>query len=409
MIPQISLKVCIGSWRNLISVLTGIVDVPYVESVNTAYVRNILTYHGLTTEPIDRLYKIRGFDDYNSLLDINSVFSNNINYWPIDRTYTVQMPFKWSMRRSWALPTAPLDLSEAMAARVAEIAALNQMINIYWSGGIDSTAIVTAFLQHHHDLSQIRVIYSPWSCYEHPHYLDFLRQFPQIELLDQSGEIYLNLQLDGVSVLGHSGDEIHASMDQSFLSSYGYGILSTPWQDFFWSRRQDQKFMDFCERFFTQAGGLIRTVLHARWWFYATCKISSILRETSLPTLLTGTNRCQDILGFFDCDSYERYIFYNQDQIMPRDDYASWKGMLKQYCNQFDHLDDWCVNKTKFHSRQFDLYGRKKDILRDQRWIMLLDDGSKITTANLPFLSEAEWRSSYGSSLDNLINDPDQK
>lgn len=381
-----------------------------VESFSSTYAASILAYQGYTTQPFGHLHKITGFQQYNHLLDINGMFSSDPNYWPIDRTGLVNMPLRWSVPRPWQVPARPVTLDQAMADRVREITDLGKQINVFWSGGIDSTAIVTAFLQNCNDRSQLRIIYSPWSVYEHPAYMDFLAGFSGVELLDQSGEIYLDLDLDGVIILGHSGDEMHASMDRSFLDAHGYDCLSTNWRDFFWSKNPTQSFMDFCESFFAASGRHIHTVLDARWWFYANCKTTSLMRELSMPGLL-DSDLCKfnvrDIYGFFDCDMYERYIYFNTDRIMPDRDYASWKIDLKRYCNQFDGLDDWYHNKTKFHSHQAVIYAQKRSILRDRRWIMLLDDGQLINTPNLPFLSEREWRQKYNHDLDYLFNDPD--
>lgn len=363
------------------------------------------------TQKVGNLETVQGFPDYNNLIAVNSVFSNFPSYHPVDRTGVVTHPVKWSIKRTWQVPQRRLTLDQAMENRVHRLVGLGQKINIFWSGGIDSTAIVTAFLRHARDLSQVRIVYSPWSCYEHPEYMDFLNGFPAVEKIDQSGVRYLDLDLDGIWISGNSGDEMHASIDESFINNYGYEGLYGPWRDFFWQRLPDDKFMEFCERYFAKSGLSIQTVLEARWWFYAACKATSILRDQTVPFLLTNQHHAinlRSLHGFYDCEEYENFIYWNIPAVMERADYASWKQILKNYCRDFDGFTGWCEQKTKFHSGQITIYTHKKAIMNDQRYLLILEDGTKISTPNLPFFSDLEWHETHSSSLDYLFNEPDQ-
>lgn len=384
---------------------------PLVITANNYLLKKLLNSKGLLTEDCGSLFKVSGFAEYNNLIELNKVFSSNPKYFPIDRTCSVKSPIKWAVQRPWVVPTNAVSLDDAMAARVFELASLGEKINVFWSGGIDSTAIVTAFLKNLDDCSQLRVLYSPWSYYEHPEYFDILKKIPQVELIDQSGEIYFDLQLDGIFVSGNSGDEIHASIDSSFLEKYGYDALNRPWKDFFVSCNNDPGFIDFCEEHFKFSGFDIKTVLETRWWFYTSCKINSILREYTIPLLLSNKTfeiRSSNIYGFFDCDQYENFIYWNIESIMRNADYSSWKQILKDYCYSFDKLAEWRQHKTKFHSNQLNDYTRKKTVLNDKRYIFILDDDQMIQTPNLPFFSSIEFDRRYGNSLDYLFNDTDK-
>lgn len=365
-----------------------------VKNVNDNFSNKLLKFNGY--EVIDRigtLYKVKGFDNYNQLLNINSVFSSMPKFDPVDRTNFAQGPLIFSAPRPWTVPTTEIDLDTAMQRRVADICNTEEKINIFWSGGIDSTAIVTAFLQYAPDRSQCRIIYSPWSVYEHPDFFQLLTTFTDIELIDVSGEFYLDFDLDGVFVSGNSGDEIHASLDESFFNHYGYDFLHTSWKDFFYGKLPDHDFIEFSEKHFLSAGRKIETVLDARWWFYTSCKLTSILNDKDLMFFSVGSKRFDHkrLIGFFDCDHYEQFIYFNTDKIILSDNYATWKQCLKDFCYQFDGLDDWRKNKTKFHSMQVHIYSRKKQVLQDSRHLMLFDNGQLVSTPGLPFFSQLEW------------------
>lgn len=381
-------------------------DRPRLKTINLDYYSKLLAINQIkSTGQVGRLHKISGFDDYNYLLDINSVFSTAPNFELNDRTGLCAMPFEYAAERAWSVPTTALTLDQAMQSRVQEITQQAHMVNIFWSGGIDSTAIVTAFLKHAPDLKQIRIVYSPWSTYEHPDYIDFLKKFSDIQLIDQSGELYLSSNYDGLIITGNPGDELHASLDQSFFNNNGYDVLFTQWKDFFWKQNSNTDFIEFCERHFAQAGMPITTVLQARWWFYTTSKLTGIINQNDLAFHCTGPADFDPkrLIGFFDCDQYENFIYFNLEKILPHSNYASWRQFLKDYCFEFDGFDSWRQNKAKFHSVQIKHYQEKKQILNDKRWLMILEDGSRIYTPNMPLLNHKDWTNKYQNSLDYLF------
>jgi hypothetical protein len=382
-----------------------------VETVNLQYFYKFLSHKNVQFTNVGALAKINGYNRFNNLIEINSIFSTAPNFFPVDRTVDANNPIKWANIRPWSKPSKQLSINESMHAIVRRLSSNNKKINVFWSGGIDSTAIVTAFLKYLDNTDQLRIIYSPWSYYEHPEYLDFLKKFSQVELIDQSGERYLNLDLDGIFISGNSSDEVHASIDESFLNQYGYDFLKSSWRDFFNQRTPNSQFIDFCDQYFSQAGFDVRTVLEARWFFYTACKIDSILRDHTVPFLLADTNKTADIkniIGFFHCEEYEQYIYWNLNEIMPSADYKSWKQPLKDFCFEFDQLEDWYKTKSKFHSVQISHYTRKKITLNDRRYIFILENGEQVQTNSLPFFSDKEFKNKYGSSLDYIFNEPDK-
>jgi hypothetical protein len=129
-------------------------------------------------ESVGALHKIKGFYNYNQLLNINCVFSDSPRFDPVDRTNQSLGAVVFSPVRPWCVPTVELSLEAALEHRVADICQSRQKINLLWSGGIDSTAIVVAFLKHAPDLKQCRILYSPWSTYEHPEFFNLLKSNP---------------------------------------------------------------------------------------------------------------------------------------------------------------------------------------------------------------------------------------
>jgi len=369
-------------------------DKPLVKSINSKFAKQLLEFNNYSlNENVGWLYKIEGFDRYNRLLDINAMFSTMPRHDPVDRCQFAVGPVCYSPERRWTIPQSEISLESALEKRVTELCQSNQTLNLMWSGGIDSTALVVSFLKCAPDLRQCRIIYSPWSTFEHPEFFKFLKTFDNLELLDVSGEVYLTLDIDGLFISGHTSDEIHASLDESFFTHYGYEFLFTPWKDFFYSNLPDSKFIDFCEEYFAYSGRDINTVLDARWWFYASTKLTGLLNDTNLAFLMSGPSKFDPnrLVGFYDCDVYEQFIYFNIDKIIPSDNYSTWRQFLKDYCYNYDGFDDWRINKSKFSSNQLSIYSEKKECLNDSRHLMLLDNGVRVSTPNLPLFSQFDW------------------
>jgi hypothetical protein len=379
---------------------------PRLVHYHPVHFKKLLAWKSIDYQMIHELIQVSGFDEYNHLIAINSIFSSAPAGMPRDRTQTIQQPFEFEIWRPWQIPKISYSLSQAMQLRVEQLLSTHDRINLCWSGGIDSTALVTAFLQHANDRSRLRVLYSPWSMYEHPEYLEFLKKFDNLELVDTSGDVYMDHEFDGIFVTGDGGDENMASVDESFLATHGPDVMNQPWQDFFYRQDPRANFIEFCKRYFSLSGLEIKTVLQARWWYYTCCK-TYCLWAKKLDFFVGYKNFHPNMLiPFYNCEPFENYIYNRIDTIMPGNQYQNWKIELKQYCAKFDGFLDWAEHKTKTHSNQMTLYGHKKMILDDQRYICILSDGTRITTDNLPLLSQKEFDHCYQNKLDYLFNDP---
>ena len=153
------------------------------------------------------VYKFTNCSDHAMMIAINEVFSKSPKHQPVDRTGLTKSPLNHHIERPWKIPTQQLSLDQAFKERVDNLLNTQQRINLFWSGGIDSTAMITAFLKHSPDKKQLRILYSPYSTYEHPGYLEFLKKNSDLELVDISGTVYLNCQFDGIFITGDGGDE----------------------------------------------------------------------------------------------------------------------------------------------------------------------------------------------------------
>jgi hypothetical protein len=381
---------------------------PLLRSVNDQYFFRLLDWRKLSYKKVGALNRVSGFSEYNHLIDINTIFSKHPFGDPVDRTGTVKGLLNFSVPRAWQIPTHNQHIHDVFESRVKFYTSQNCQINLFWSGGTDSTAMVVAFLNHATDLSQIQLIYSPYSLYENRDFFDFVtKTFPTLSTLDISGEVYLNNVFDGIVVTGHGGDEFTASIDQSFFEQVGAAGLQQDWRSFFQARSADSKLIEFCEDYFSKSGRPINTVLEARWWFYTAAK-SHVFGSLDISFMFNQPAlRVGNFSSFFDCAEFESYMWHNIDKIIePSGDYKTYKKFLRQYIYEFDKNTDYQENTVKMNSSQLRLYRWKKMELLDLRWLFILDDASVVRTKNLPLLSQKEFDNTYGTSLDYLFNTP---
>lgn len=367
---------------------------PLLSLINPEYFYRILDWQQRPYQLVGNLAKVQGFDRYNNLIDLNSLFSTSPAGDPVDRTQTVTGPFAFDVQRPWQPPQATQTFNEVITQRVNNYIGTGEKLNLCWSGGIDSTCLVAAFLKHTTHLDQLRVLYSPFSVYENQDFFEYLQKnYPALDMLDISGDVYLETVFDGIMINGHGGDEFTASLDESFFEVIGYQGLHKPWQTLV----TDPALQDFCKEFFALAQRPIDTVLEARWWFYAATKSQIFGPRDSAFTSTASTS------AFFNFQGFEDYMWHNTDKIIANDNYSSYKHLFKEYIHDFDHNDKFYQLARKVNSPQFTWYTQKKISLLGQQWIAYLSDGTAIRTPSLPLFSEKEFRNTYGDSLEYLF------
>jgi uncharacterized protein YeaC (DUF1315 family) len=229
------------------------------------------------------------------------------------------------------------------------------------------------------------------------------QNFPDIELIDISGDIYLNMVLDGTYVTGHGADELMGSLDKSFFDQGAQTNVLRPWKDFFVEQQLDTDFIDWSTEFFSGAHRPVQNLLHARWWFYTCCKLQYL---NTVNSLLFGTNQSVDLdnfLAFYDCDIFESWAWHNLDSVIEDStDYSTWKKCLRRYVYQKWPDDDYLHHTQKVNSIQLVIYRLKKQWLNDTHWIGILETGQVLRTPNLPLFSMKEWQLTYNGRYDYL-------
>lgn len=367
---------------------------PLLLAINPEYFYKLLDWKKQPYKLLGSVAVLPNHDRYNNLIELNSLFSRFPIGDPVDRTQQIKGPFNFGVVRPWILPGSAITIDQVIAERVSYYTNTDKYINLCWSGGIDSTCFVAGFLKNTTNIDQLRILYSPFSLYENKDFFDYIRKnYPMVEMLDISGDVYLDTNFEGILVNGHGGDEFTGSLDESFFETHGYDGIHRPWQ----SLIQNSDLQDFCKEFFALSGRPIDTVLEARWWFYSITKSQVFAPRDSVFTTAETSS-------FFDCQLFEDYMWHNTDKIIAGHNYNTYKQFLKEYIYQFDGNEVYRSQGRKLNSVQFNWYTLKKTALLGQQWIACLTDNTLIKTPSLPLLSKLEFEKTYGDSLEYLFN-----
>lgn len=375
---------------------------PLVQVTDPSYFKDLLKFHGhsiINDNKNETQFYIDYFQDYNYLIDTNRFFSRNPMGDIIDRTQTVKMPVNYHVADPWIEPDLnnQKNLDECFYNRVTEFNKKNTVINLFWSGGIDSTAIIAAFLRYNSNYSNLKIYYTVWSVKENPYFYLLLKKIKNLTLIDYAGDEYFK-KLEGIGITGEPADELTASLDYSFYQKYGCEGLQKPWIDEFYNHLKNNDYIDFCVKWFKQSGIEISTILEARWWFY----ISTKYYAYSNYNLITNEN----FDNFYNTRDFTNYWAQNLNNLISKKGYHTYKQPIKDFVFSYDKNLIYKNEKTKKTSAHVTLFRNKKNILNNQRFIAVLQDGTKISTNNLPLFSEKEYRQKYENTLDYLFNKP---
>jgi len=378
---------------------------PKINSVTWPYFQKFLKFHNMEFTPVcpgpgiwgGDQQKISGYREYNFLIDINLCLSSYPSSLVRDRTNSIKFPFLTESAATWSIPDQAPDLETCFSNRVTSLESQYPVVNLLWSGGIDSTAMVVAWLKFSRGHSKIRILYTLDSIKENIEFFLHLKtiKLKQIELIDMGGSVYYNNEFDGVEISGGEGDDITASVDQSFFKKYQWCNLQSSWRDFFWKQNPDQNFIDFCEKWFALSGRDITTVLHARWWFYL-----NKMRPNYRSAIVNTTN---NIESFFNDPLFTAHFYHNIDSLFGSTAWNSYKHTIKDFIYEYHPDSDYRDYKCKENSGGYKIFANKSKLLKKTEHICILSNGDSIYTDNLPFLSKFEYRKKYGNQLDYLF------
>lgn len=262
-------------------------------------------------------------------------FTNaSVNF--LDRTLSIVPPFHMDIPEDCRLPAFDphfnISYEECCQQRVRAIVErqnqTDRPITLFYSGGIDSSLVLTSFIK---ELGQsdaekrVKVVMTSTSISENPWMWEKVLRRSQFELI--SGERHQSLYRNNIIVTGELNDQLHGSdMYRALISLYGDGILDAPWSEegilHYLKRRGLDKVTAarWCRLLMGQvlnAPCEIVTLADFWWWINFSCKWTSVywrmLLFTSEPEVVKP-----DWLGnyvhFFGTPNFQKWSMINRSQ-----------------------------------------------------------------------------------------------
>jgi hypothetical protein len=253
-------------------------------------------------------------------------------------------------------------------------------IAVFWSGGIDSTAVLVSLMQTI-DASRLTVACNSTSIAEFPSFYEhkIKNRFKTVS----PHHIYKNSQ-EFFTVTGDGGDTIWACIDDTSWNKDQQKLL-LPWQDCVDRNIIDD--FDFIEEFCSWSGTTISTWCNLRTWFYLCCKHQD---KCMRPYFLKQDYTPADIVPFYDIDtSFQGWTMNNLDKILGKQ-WQDYKIPAKEFIYQYHPDLDYLRNKTKVDSVGLDPEFIAKDTYLNYARLAVPTDFSYCSLPSWPFGDFAE-------------------
>eukprot|EP00927_Polykrikos_kofoidii_P041631 TRINITY_DN35484_c0_g2_i1.p1 TRINITY_DN35484_c0_g2~~TRINITY_DN35484_c0_g2_i1.p1 ORF type:complete len:841 (+),score=127.23 TRINITY_DN35484_c0_g2_i1:123-2645(+) len=345
----------------------------------------------------------------------------------IDRTKTLSCQLKLEVQHPIPIKTAdPGPLLELMRSRARELLDHHDPsigpLQILWSGGIDTTASICAFLQVCGDgeaREKLVIRYCARSVHEYPSFFDrFIRELPHKEIDGHVRDAFA----DGPTVTGDPADMLMGTfvMAQAFHGRTVNGkanplhfALEKPWEDVIpkWVHAQglmvghepseelagykvaERDWLEWMRPFVKAAPIKITTVFDWLWWVTYACKYEHDVTRVFYNREEVTERIRQNVINFYEPECFHQWSFFHHAEKMPdKRLWASYKLPLKKII--LDHTSDrsYFAAKTKVAS-----------VRNSWGHILGITDEWEVIRFGAFSVSLRRMRQKYGKELDRFV------
>lgn len=226
--------------------------------------------------------------------------------------------------------TTLLTFEECMMQRAEELWAYDKPIVLFWSGGLDSTAIYYALRETQQ--SELTIRCNHHSVQEHP---ELFRTFDNPDLVE-------NLDLcdpklfENDAILKVTGD----CGDQLFGCKTAQGLVGDmPWLDQ-WQSFMSERARDFWLLQTGEAPFDIHTVIDLMWWANFTMEYAPY--DFTMTCVYGNTFAYETTLAYFCSDEFQKWSITNHDL-----KYAGWKMPMRDFVYKYSGDKEYSYQKQK--------------------------------------------------------------
>jgi hypothetical protein len=248
------------------------------------------------------------------------------------------------------------SLEEIFIERAEEIWSMDRPVRLWWSGGIDSTVALVAFLRTKKPEHELIVYCDPGPCKEeNPHFWSLLETMDDITFQFNKMENIFDFSnwCDGsINITGEPGDPFYGT----FVVENHINDLDKHWTDIFnWddvnynfrNKNDHARLLEFCEKFNAKCPFEIRNPFDFTWWIAFALKWQWI--ETRIAAQLPNPSNYQNMVGFYNTQEIQKWSIHNHD-LKHKGTWKSYKWPSKDFIYAYDGNADYRDNKTKERS-----------------------------------------------------------
>ena len=279
---------------------------------------------------------------------------------------------------------------------------MGKPIELFWSGGIDSSGALIALLETKSDNDVLNIRYTKDSIEEFPLMWEKMVKgtndpLPYKDMLVES----LFNDSSVIKVTGECGDQcfgsdaLHANLDkhtddwesiftweaEELLSRYPTDLMATMTEEKFEEKREN-----LAEVLFTHVDYApieIKTIFDLFWWMNFCFKWQDV--DVRMVLTYSKTPHWQSTISFFNTENFQRWSIVNHSE-KHSGTWETYKQPAKEYINKYVKDEDYRESKTKEPSlikilrgaanNDYDYDYRRKQRANPNRIKLLLEDGS---------------------------------
>lgn len=294
------------------------------------------------------------------------------------------------------------EFSDICLEQANEILLRDLPINIYWSGGIDSTVLLIALVQVASDINrtdQLSVRLQPDAIDEYPLFYEKYIKKMNYKILDNiSFRRDVNFD-DQIVVTGECGDQLFGhTILMSFFDEkdlpwetifddnkyFTYRTHRPPWlktaaKELMTSKKLREFYREKLKVHIKSCPFEIVTIFDLYWWCNFIFKWNGALFEMFNYDLTFNKEHFKNDYPFFKSVDFQIWSLLNHDKKI-RGEFKTYKYIMKDFIYEFTKDADYRDNKEKERSggKQFDsivnTYQKRAELTRTNQTIMAIDD-----------------------------------
>jgi len=334
------------------------------------------------------LNKFAGLEEYNDFFCPSPSYQSFVRFFEtgiIDRTKTLDLGFKYKVLDpvpSLSGAQDVLDFEQLIKARAnnAAITAsdMNRPINVLWSGGIDSTAVLIAIIQEMGEVAfrkEAAISLTIGSVFEFPQFYQYLieKKF-NFNLVCHPVSKYINQ--DSLNISGEHGDQLFGSDKMIPFVDIGMGDVSYQkvvpllMMDKLYDVEKVDALLAYIEPVMNKAPYTIVNVCDYLWWINFVFKWQQVSLRIATWTFKNVKETYDSLFHFYRSINFQKW---SMSQINKNPEKSTkYKLPLKLFIKNYFDCESYMKNKTKEISLR--PKGEKKFWhLNRNKWSLIID------------------------------------